>query len=75
MKTEEINKHSKAKFEYLMENKDQFALLATNYNDIKTNVIARVEQLKDGNFDITPLYIEITDEMWNDLYDPNGELK
>ena len=75
MKTEKINKHSKAKFEYLMENKDQFALLSTNYNDIKTNVIARVEKLKDGNFDIIPLYIEITDEMWNDLYNPCEESK
>jgi len=73
--TKRINKVCSEVFEALRDPQyTNFALLAVNYQGIKTNAIITINEDEDGAFKLQPLFIQVTNSMMKDLKCPDGRI-
>lgn len=72
--THQITVRSRRIFTHLQENPQKYALLAVTLNNEPTNAIIRIETTPDGDYNLFPVYVEITPRMMETLKDPDGKL-
>lgn len=71
--TREISQRSRRVFSHLQAHPEKYGLLAVTLNDEPTNAIVRIEQTETGDYNVFPVYVEITPKMVEELRGPEGE--